>query len=97
MATFSILFATHVLNLHRLDKSNHVFTVKKNICGNISNNRGPSHGGYTISGRGSSKNWKTENPGMIGGKESYNSIIFTFEYILKPVKDRMPFHSTCRY
>ena len=58
-ATFSILFATQVINLRRISKSNHFVTVKKNIGSHISNNRGPSHGGYTISGRGSSKNWKT--------------------------------------
>ena len=97
MGTFSILFATLVLNLFRLEKSNHFVTVKQNIGGHISNSRGPSHGGYTISGRGSSNNWKTENPGMIGGKDSSNSIIFTIEYIFKAVKDRMPFHSTCKY
>ena len=55
VATFSILFATQVLNLLRLEKSNHFVTVKKNIGSHISNNRGPSHGGYTISGRCSSE------------------------------------------
>ena len=94
MGTFRILFATQVLNLLRLAKSNYFVTDKKNICGHISNNHGPSHGGYTISGRGSSNNLKTENPGMIGGKESSNSIIFTIDYILKAVEDIILEHST---
>jgi len=75
VATFSILFATQVLNLRRLAKSKSFVTVKKNIGAHISNNRGASHGGYTISGRGGSQNWRTENPGMLGGKDSSNSII----------------------
>ena len=85
-----------MLNLRRLAKSKSLVTVKKNIGAHISNNRGAFHGGYTISGRGGSQNWKTENPDMLGGKDSSNSILFTIEYILKVVKNRIPFHADCR-
>ena len=90
VATFSILFARQVLILCRLPCASTLANVKKSVGGDINNNRGVPHGGYTISGRGASQNWKTENPVMFGGKDSSNSIIHTIEYILKAIKQRIP-------
>ena len=97
VATFSILFATQVLNLRRLPQSNTFSTVKKNIGADITNNRGRSRGGYTISGRDALGSWKNEKQKMFGGKESSNSIIHTIEYILQAVKDKMPGYSITMY
>ena len=97
VATFSILFATQVLNLRRLPQSNTFSTVKKNIGADITNNRGWSRGGYTISGRDALGSWKNEKQKMFGGEESSNSIIHTIEYILQAVKDKMPGYSITMY
>ena len=88
VGTLSNLFASHVLSLRRLARSNSFTTAKSKMANTISNNRGTSHGGYTTSGP--NKHWKNDNHAMLGGKEPANSTLMVIEFILKEVRSVIP-------
>ena len=93
VGTFSNLFASHVLTLRRMCGSNSFKTVKSNVGGHISNNRGEAHGGYTMAGPLPS--WKADRK-LFGGNNPSNPLLMTIDFILNAVKEKIPGYKTNR-